>query len=746
MTISVNVFSQNQWYFGNNAGLDFTNADANRLPTAIQNNSFRTGEGCAMAYGQNRNLLFYTDGSKIYRADHTTVDLGLNADGTPRLLTGSSSTTQSAVIVPIPGSECRNFVVFTLGSFETYNTLINTPVTQRRYNFNYTIVNVDNNGIITVAPQNINREFNFIPFDSNLRLFTEKLTAIQRPDGNYWIMIHDYKHNSFNDSANPNSNLGYSFYAIEVNQNFIANPNQRIIHTPIGKDNTQFNRFDTTNETVGQMKFSSNGSRIAITKDNRIQLFTFDMGSGVVSDLRTISVNNRQNTTINTSYFYGLEFSPSGRYLYTTAVWSRNNNNGIYRILINNFLNNTQPISQTIINSPINTPNNNWNFDLPFAALEINPIDGRMYCASAEMQNPTQYIGALSNIDDANSNILPTYNIVTLLDSTSSQAGLPTTVIGLLGCGTPQNTCECNEGFTNIVVQDQILPRPRIDNKKPLYYACGNTHTININETQWMRPLLSCMGEVNGIRPRVTYSIRNEAGVSIVTDRELPQLNTVNGAISIFNTTHFIKLSKDLFPSCGLYTITFRGSCCADVCGTCEIKVNVTGCEAPKDCITCCLPNILKDINDNKLFINQFRNPSLDYQPSENFKTLINNYLSTIRAEATENNCQLKEEDVDIKLNFYKYNGNANPNDINRTFIRTVFRAFQNSQNNNFQLISTHSATANTNFENLLTLNGWYIVELSIKVKNKPDCSTSLIVIKDNNLGKRNTSTNSNKN
>lgn len=743
MLLSMGVWGQNQWYFGNGAGLDFTNRDANGFPTAIRNNVFRTGEGCAMAYDQNNILLFYTDGTRIYRANHSTVDLGLNADGTTRLLTGSSSTTQSAVIVPIPGSECRNFVVFTLGSYETYDNLINTPVTQRRYNFNYTIVNVDNQGNITVDPQNINREINFIPFDSNLRLFTEKLTAIQRPDGNYWVMIHDYKHNSFNDSANPTSNLGYSFYAIEVNQNFIANPNQRIIHTPIGKEVTQSNRFDTTNETVGQMKFSRDGRRIAITKDNRIQLFSFDMGSGVVSDLRTISVNNRQNTTINTSYFYGLEFSPSGRYLYTTAVWSRGNNNGIYRILINNFLNNTQPISQTIINTPTNTPNNNWNFDFPFAALEINPIDGRMYCASAEMQNPTQYVGALSNIDDANSNILPTYNIVTLLDSTSSQAGLPTTVIGLLGCGTPQNTCECNEGFTNIIVQDNIIATRK---GKRYDYKCGNKHDQNINEIFYLRPILSCNGTPTGTTSRITYSIKNETGNVIVEDRVLQQPTTSNGAIEVLGFNNFIKLSKDLFPNCGLYTITFKGSCCNDVCNGCELKINVIGCEPPKECITCCLPTSLKDINDNKLFLNQFRNPSLDYQPSTNFKTLINNYLSTIQIEANENNCQLKEGDVEIKLNFYKYNGNSNPNDINRTLMRTDFRAFQNAQNNNFQLISTHSATTNTNFENLLTLNGWYIVELSIKVKNKPDCSTSLIVVKDNNLGKRNTSTNSNKN
>lgn len=282
--------------------------------------------------------------------------------------------------------------------------------------------------------------------------------------------------------------------------------------------------------------------------------------------------------------------------------------------------------------------------------------------------------------------------------------------------------CQCPE-FGVITLSDNT--KSKLAKKEE--YKCGSTIQMDKNSSQLINFNFNCSKDARFVNQVV-----------------LPNGKIIKGESKYLDPIAMQELTKEF--GCGVYKFKIDGYCCDKLCSSCEIKVNVTGCEAPKDCITCCLPSTLKDINDNKLFLNQFRNPSLDYQPSENFKTLINNYLSTIRAEATENNCQLKEGDVEIKLNFYKYNGNANPNDINRTLIRTDFRAFQNSQNNNFQLISTHSATANTNFENLLSLNGWYIVELSIKVKNKPDCSTSLIVIKDNNLGKRNTSTNSIKN
>src|ERR1035437_6420066 len=93
----------NIWYFGNGEGLDF-NSD---IPTALTDGQLSTPEGSASIADRYGKLLFYSDGNIIWDRRHKYMD---NGQG----LSGSTSATQPAVILPLPG-DTNQYYIFTHG-------------------------------------------------------------------------------------------------------------------------------------------------------------------------------------------------------------------------------------------------------------------------------------------------------------------------------------------------------------------------------------------------------------------------------------------------------------------------------------------------------------------------------------------------------------------------------------------------------------------------------------------------------
>ena len=105
----LNLFGQgegNIWYFGKGFGLDFNDG----VPKLLKDGALNTFEGVASISDYKGNLLFYTDGQKVWNSKHEIMP---NGDG----LMGDSSATQSAVIVPKPRSRTTYFI-FTIDAAE----------------------------------------------------------------------------------------------------------------------------------------------------------------------------------------------------------------------------------------------------------------------------------------------------------------------------------------------------------------------------------------------------------------------------------------------------------------------------------------------------------------------------------------------------------------------------------------------------------------------------------------------------
>src|SRR5688572_4404211 len=99
LSLVSNAQQDNNWYFGRMAGLNFSTG----RPEAITNSTMSTMEGSASISDMDGNILFYTDGISVWNRNNQKMPHGTG-------LLGDQSTTQSAVIIPKPGSQTRYYI------------------------------------------------------------------------------------------------------------------------------------------------------------------------------------------------------------------------------------------------------------------------------------------------------------------------------------------------------------------------------------------------------------------------------------------------------------------------------------------------------------------------------------------------------------------------------------------------------------------------------------------------------------
>lgn len=317
------LFSQNEgnnWYFGNNAGLSF-NTDP---PTPLTNGQLNTYEGCATVSDKNGNLLFYTDGMTVYDKMHNIMPNGSN-------LFGHSSSTQSAIIVPKPGTydpTLKRFDIYYIFTVDAHETNL--------HGICYSIVDMTlNNGKGDIITKNVHLLGTAT---------TEKICAVRHANGcDYWIICIPVNTNNF--------------YVYLLNDNGL---NTSPIISTTGPE---------YQNKIGYMKISSNGQLIAIAQcggTNRgIYIYDFDNNSGSVylkfNDIPTVG---------GSSCYYGVEFSPNNQFLYFTTLNIQN----IYQYDLSVLSNIDFQNSRTLIG----TISNDYNYMI--GALQLGP-NGKIYVA-----------------------------------------------------------------------------------------------------------------------------------------------------------------------------------------------------------------------------------------------------------------------------------------------------------------------------------------------------------------------------
>lgn len=289
---SIEIAAQKQgniWMFGEGGGLDFNSG----IPVAlsgsqvfgnpIQPLDYPYNEGCSSIADSSGNLLFYSNGGKVWDRNHQVMP---NGDS----LMGFYSSTSAALIVPVPLSDSL-YYIFTTDGLERY----------LGRGLRYSIVNMClNNGYGDI----VESKKNIFMLDTA----SEKLCAIAHPNGtDIWLVAHRHFTNSF--------------YSYLITPSGISAP----VITNIGSVHTgNFSFFNGCGTAIGQMKASSNGNRIGIVFSNVMpavaEVFDFNSSTGVLSNVISLLTNGNE---------YGIEFSPDNSKLYFSNV------QGLYQFNLN---------------------------------------------------------------------------------------------------------------------------------------------------------------------------------------------------------------------------------------------------------------------------------------------------------------------------------------------------------------------------------------------------------------------------
>ena len=336
---TVLVYAQkeaNVWYFGNFLGLDFNSGTA----VALNNGQLTTTEGVATISDKNGNLLFYTEGTKVWNRLHQVMPNGTN-------LFGSYTSSQSAVIVPMIGDTTR-YYVFTVDAESGPRGLT------------YSIVNMTlDNGNGDIEQKNL-------PLVSNV---VEKVTAVRHCNNrDIWVLAH--------------GSVSNIYYAFLVNPSGISAP--VISNTgsvlwgvlPPGL-------ADST--SLGYMKASPDGKKIAAAHWTvNVDISDFDNATGIVSNSYGLQVPGDPHY-LN----YGVEFSPDSRLVYMTAFFtdpvSQVKRNALFQYDVSLATPAAVRASKQIISQnsdPIQT----------YSALQVAP-DGKMYMS----KNTYKHVAAVTS-------------------------------------------------------------------------------------------------------------------------------------------------------------------------------------------------------------------------------------------------------------------------------------------------------------------------------------------------------------
>ena len=430
---TINIFSQkeaNFWYFGENAGLDFST----NPPTALTNGQLNTTEGCSSFSSPSGELLFYSDGIKVFNKNHTlmTYSDGSLADN----LQGNPSSTQSGMIIPKPGSTTI-YYLFTVGTDFVGDTGTPNP------GFNYYTIDFSSNtlGEITEGPINL-----AINPNTNIDLsssWSEKVTAVKGNNCNvYWIL----------------SFVNDTFYSYKITENGVNVSN-------VVTSTVNF----TASDKRGYLQVSPNGKKIAFADYNAsgnningsLVLFDFDNISGEINQSSSQILIPRSSGESP----YGVAFSQQSNKLYTSTY------NGNFKIFQFDLENTDIASSKTeIINKP--------GFR---GALQLGP-NGKIYVSIPG----SNFLDVIENPNKSGDDIIYTQDAINLNTGITTQ-GLPPFLASLLLPieikDEDTNTVVNNQDLQSCIGQDKVITPESITGKNVNYIWTFDDGTTAIEVT-----------------------------------------------------------------------------------------------------------------------------------------------------------------------------------------------------------------------------------------------------------------------
>lgn len=392
----MNKINQN-WVFGNKAGLDFSTASATTPPTATLGFAIVQGtdpvvEGCASISDGNGNLLFYTDGVTVWDGSHSIKYSTLQ---------GNKSSTQSSIIVPDPNNSNQYYILTTdgwTGSNKHFNGILLNIIT-----WNAVLIS-------TLMTMPTTAGFSAV----------EKLTAIQHENcRDFWVITVLQSGVAGNAHSGPGV-----FRVFRIDAGGITHIGDTIMNRAVAD--------------IGYLKGSPDGQMLALANGELANVLTypFNNATGVInlSGLKIIAVPTLLPPPVSITgwWVYGVEFSPNSRILYFSLNYFNVTNGYLFQVDLTLTTSTAVQIG-TIPLLPNPTPPLPPN-QFAIGALQLG-IDNRIYFARAgnvlgAILNPN-ILGTACNINNS---------YITLLTTTWCSLGLPNLLPN--AC---EHDCDCDE-------------------------------------------------------------------------------------------------------------------------------------------------------------------------------------------------------------------------------------------------------------------------------------------------------------
>lgn len=282
---ALNAQLQNSnWYFGDQAALNFPDVTGTLPPTILTNNAMSTTGSSTSVSDSAGNLLFYSDGITVWNKNHQVMPNGTG-------LFGNQAVSQSVVIVPNPEGSNFYYIFSNEGNIMGISGIYYSEID----------MNLDGGlGDVETARKN-----------TLLREYTgERMTVIQNPNENsYWLVI-------FAPDNDPT--ITNTFYSYKIDANGITLANTSTFTFPYPESQSKLG---------GQMKISPDAQSLAmvfntsnIDQLGNIQaksLYTFDFNN---STGEVTGMNSTFGLEADVLYSYGIEFSPDSNLLYVSVT------------------------------------------------------------------------------------------------------------------------------------------------------------------------------------------------------------------------------------------------------------------------------------------------------------------------------------------------------------------------------------------------------------------------------------------
>ncbi|SDY95570.1 T9SS type B sorting domain-containing protein [Hymenobacter psychrophilus] len=289
----------NTWYFGFKAGLDFNMATDSIQPTVLTDGAMDAPAGAGIMSDGSGKILFYSNGETVWNGDGSVMTNGTG-------LNGNRLTTDGPLPIRMPGSPPPM-----LPNGETRYLIFTQDAKGGPKGLSYSEIIIPAGG----GPGTVVAATKNTPLAQGT---AEKMTGVFHKNGcDIWIIVHGW-----GSATSGNDNRGDAFLAYRVRPATGGMGTGPVtIDAPIASAVGSLHAPSVSPVGYrGQMRVTPDGQQLALARYSEIttdssgtvELFSFDTGTGAVSNPQIIDANQ--------GGYYGVAFSPGRSRLYATVL------------------------------------------------------------------------------------------------------------------------------------------------------------------------------------------------------------------------------------------------------------------------------------------------------------------------------------------------------------------------------------------------------------------------------------------